>query len=346
MGILGEIRRFPGYVLEWKRIVWDPKTDHHVPFLKKCKYAARGFSASEYISYHFDHNDSREYISEWERLRSREINGPYRFILDNKLVFEEVFGKYVRVPENYAWIRNGQVFALHGWNVNHENLAAFLLERGKTILKWLDRGGGKGTFLFENRENRLFANGEPITEQELAAIADREGEALLCAYITQSDFSASLYPHTTNTIRIVCARKPHGAKPELLAAVQRIGCKASIPVDNLSCGGFVSQIDMETGVLSSCTAKYQSKPFLCHPDTGAPIAGRAIPNWQSLKEQILSLTERIPYLNFIAWDVLLTEEGFCVIEGNASSGCGLFQLEHGVRNSALGDFYREYGVIK
>lgn len=346
MGILGKIRRFPGHVLEWKRMVWDVKTVVHVPFLEKCKYAARGFSVDEYIWYHFEHNDSRDYISEWERLRSREINGSYKFILDNKLVFEEVFGKYARVPVNYAWIRNGQVFALHGLNVGNDNISAFLLEKGKTILKWLDRGGGSGTYLFENREGKLFANGSPISEQDLQDIVRREGEALLCEYITQSDFAASLYPHTTNTIRMVCAKKPGATKPELLAAVQRIGCKASIPVDNLSCGGFVSLIDLETGVLSPCAAEYQSQPLLFHPDSDAPIAGLTIPNWQSLKEEILSLTEKIPYLNFIAWDVLLTEDGFSIIEGNASTGCGLFQMEHGVRNSALGDLYREYGVIK
>lgn len=351
MGILGKIRRLPGRVLKWKRIVWDPKTDFPVPFLKKCKYAARGFSADESVWYDFDHNDSRDYISEWERLRSREINGPYKFILDNKLVFEEVFGKYTKVPENYAWIRNGQVFALHGLDVRKDNFSAFLLEKEKTILKWLDRGGGSGTYLFENREGRLFANGQPVTEQEVQGILNREGEALLCAYITQSAFSASLYPHTTNTIRMVCARNPGAEKPKLLAAVQRIGCRESIPVDNLSSGGLVSQIDLETGVLSPCIAKLgkmenRMKPFACHPDTDAPIAGKVIPNWQTLKGEILSLTEKIPYLNFIAWDVLLTEDGFCVIEGNASSGCGIFQMEHGVRHSALGDIYREYGVIK
>lgn len=351
MGILGKIRRFPGHVLEWKRIVWDPKTDFSVPLLKKWEYALKGFSADESVWYDFDHHDWKDYISEWERLRSREINGAYKFILDNKLVFEEIFGKYTRVPENYAWIHNGQVLALHGLQVGNDNIFTFLLEKGQTILKWLDRGGGSGTYLFENREGTLFANGNPISEQELRTIVHREGEALLCEYITQSGFAASLYPYTTNTIRMACARKPGATKPELLAAVQRIGCKGSIPVDNLSSGGMVSQIDLETGMLTSCIAKLgkmenRLKPFACHPDTNAPIAGKVIPNWQQLKAEVVSLTEKVPYLNFVAWDVLLTKDGFCIIEGNASSGCALFQLEHGVRNSPLGDFYREYGVIK
>ena len=44
--------------------------------------------------------------------------------------------------------------------------------------------------------------------------------------------------------------------------------------------------------------------------------------------------------------VLLTEDGYCIIEGNASSGCGIFQMERGVRNDLLGEIYKSYGVIE
>jgi hypothetical protein len=88
------------------------------------------------------------------------------------------------------------------------------------------------------------------------------------------------------------------------------------------------------------------KKFHVHPDSQTQIAGKVIPGWEQLKKDIVALTNKVPYLNFVAWDVLLTEEGFCIIEGNASSGCGIFQMEHGVRSSALGDIYRSYGVIE
>ena len=87
-------------------------------------------------------------------------------------------------------------------------------------------------------------------------------------------------------------------------------------------------------------------PFKNHPDTGMPLKGLKIPNWSSLVSEIVDLTNKLPYLNFVAWDILLTDDGYCVIEGNASSGCGLFQVEHGVRNSKLGEIYRSYGIIR
>ena len=45
-------------------------------------------------------------------------------------------------------------------------------------------------------------------------------------------------------------------------------------------------------------------------------------------------------------DVLLMDEGFCVIEGNASAGCVMFQMDGGVRDGEIGDIYRSYGIIK
>lgn len=349
--MIGTLRRLLRRYHSWKEIVWDEKTDFTVPFSAKVRYALRGFSANEYVWYRLDRNDYREYISEYERLKSREINGQYKFILDNKLIFEEVFGKYARVPQNYALICDGTVYALHDFPVNNDNIEDFLRQSGRTILKWLDRGGGSGTYFLEAQGSEIKANGEVLSQAELRKILSREGKALLCEYMTQSDFSASLYPYTTNTIRIVCARKKGEKEAKIIAAVQRIGCKASIPVDNFCSGGMTCDIDLNTGVLSHGISRLgemdrRMKKFDFHPDTGAQITGKRIPDWETIKSGVLALTNKVPYLNFVAWDVLLTPEGYCIIEGNASSGCGIFQMEHGVRGSALGDIYRSYGVIQ
>lgn len=349
--MFGRIRQLLHKYYEWKWVVWDEKTDFDVPFLKKIQYALKGFSANEYVWYQLNKNDWREYISEYERLKSREINGEYKFILDNKLVFEEVYSKYVRVPQNYAWISNGIVHRLHEHDVSNDNFTMFLSKTGKAVLKWIDRGGGTGTYLLEVQNDDIFINGKKSDEKQLRDILGRQGEALLCEYITQSDFSASLYPFTTNTIRIVCAKPKGEHNARIVAAIQRIGCKESIPVDNAHAGGMSCDIDMETGTLSYGIAhlgkmENRLKKFSVHPDTDTQISGKVIPNWETVKADILELTNKLPYLNFVAWDVLLTNEGFCVIEGNASSGCRIFQMEHGIRNSAFGDIYKSFGVIE
>ena len=56
--------------------------------------------------------------------------------------------------------------------------------------------------------------------------------------------------------------------------------------------------------------------------------------------------EKLPYINFIAWDVLLTKDGITIIEANSSSGINIVQMWEGQRNKELGNFYRAHKIIE
>lgn len=336
---------------DWKHIVWDEETDFQVPFYERAKYALKGFSANECIWYNLKHNDYQQYISEFKRMASREINGAYKFILDDKLVFEEVLSNYTRVPINYAWIKDGVIYGLHDFVVDNETIIEFLHQVGKSVYKYLGLGGGVGTYVFESIDVGIQVNGKIVLDEKVKELFARKGQSILCEYISQSEFAASLYPCTTNTIRIVCAKEKGKKEARIIAAVQRIGRKCSIPVDNVHSGGLVSEINLSTGELSVGIAGLGEMsgrliPYNVHPDGGGRIQGCVIPEWKILCHEITALTNKLPYMNFVAWDVLLTSEGFCIIEGNASSSCNLFQMKHGIKNSDFGDVLRSYGITK
>lgn len=85
--------------------------------------------------------------------------------------------------------------------------------------------------------------------------------------------------------------------------------------------------------------------FEVHPDSGNPIKGVEIPHWADIKQQMLDVCNKIPYMDFIAWDLLITDEGVCVIEANTSSGVNIIQIWGGQRQGELGDFFRHYDVL-
>ncbi len=107
------------------------------------------------------------------------------------------------MPTNYAWIKNGVIYGLHDFNITSDNIIEFLCSVEKSVLKWIDRGGGEGTYIFENNNNEIYVNGKKTVSEEIIKLFQRKGNAILCEYMTQSVFSASLYPNTTNTIRIL-----------------------------------------------------------------------------------------------------------------------------------------------
>lgn len=335
----------------WKYIVLNKKSDYKISIFKKLKFALKGFSVNEYIWYNLDKNDYNDYISDYERLLSREkLNSNYKFILDNKLIFEEIFRNYIKVPANYGYISNGYIYSLHNYDINNNNIIKFI-KNNNIVVKVLKGCEGNGVYIIKYVNDKFEINGKIGTQKEIKKLVANCEESIICEYVAQSKFENDIYNKATNTIRIVCAKKNGETHAKILKAVQRIGTDYCAPVDNISAGGLASEIDIETGRLSYAISKYgpmerRMKKMPNHPDNNNQIEGKVIPNWNKIKEEIENVTNKFPYLNFVAWDVLLTEEGICIIEGNASSGCGLFQLEHGIKNEEYGDILRSYGVFK
>ena len=148
----------------------------------------------------------------------------------------------------------------------------------------------------------------------------------------QHAYSDAIYDKTVNTIRLITLRDIETHQFKIFFAVQRIGTVATIPVDNGSRGGLVSKIDLETGTLSEASCLHNLTVYKVHPDSQAPIVGAKIPNWDGLKEEILELANKMPYMHFIAWDILITDSGeMCIIEANTSSGVNIIQLWGGQR---------------
>lgn len=329
------------------------KNDFNIPLNIRLKYIMRGFTPNEYVWFDLKNNDYHDYISDYQRVRSRDINGSYKVILDDKLLFEEIFRNYVRVPVIYAWVSDG-IYGIHGFEVNNTNVLTFIRELGCAVLKWETGYEGKGTYIIKTDRDQsdFIVNGTSMSDEKVIKLFSKNGQAILCEYMHQSTFEDEFFPYAANTIRIICAKKKEEKTAHVIKAAQRIGNKESAPVDNVSAGAISCEIDINSGeLLAGVIAKVHHKQsgekfFDTHPDTGAILTGKVIPNWEKLKKDIEDVTNKFPYLNFVAWDVLLIDSGYCLIEGNASSGLMMFQQRHGVRNEEIGDIYRSYGIIK
>jgi len=55
---------------------------------------------------------------------------------------------------------------------------------------------------------------------------------------------------------------------------------------------------------------------LHHPDTGIQIIGAQIPKWEELLALVEELVKIIPEQKYVGWDLALTTNGWCMIEGN------------------------------
>lgn len=303
--------------------------------------------ADQWMLYDFDHNDKKEYLSEFDWYRSRYINAPFDFLLNNKIAAAEILKQYIRVPESYMIKNSGFLTSFDSKSMEYEDAITLLKEKGMLFIKPYGKGKGTGVNILIYENEKIYVDQEEYTEEKLIAFLKKRDDWFISESMKQNKYLNDIYDKTVNTIRMITLRDPKTNQFKIFFAVQRIGTSNTIPVDNGSRGGLVSKIDLETGELSEARCLHNRNVYEVHPDSKAPIKGVKIPGWEHIKEEMLTLTRKFPYMHFIAWDILVLEDGsLCIIEANTSSGVNIIQLWGGQRNDELGDFYRHHGVIR
>lgn len=320
-----------------------------VPLTKRLYWAVKGgFIGDQIALYDLNKHNASEYLSEFDWYRSRWINEPFDSMLNNKIISNEVFEDLVRVPQTFYIKNKGRVYnpRTPERHSSLDDVLRELDEQGSYFLKPIGSGRGKGVHRIDATNSAYLLDRKPISREALMAFLLKNDEWFVSETIEQHPAIAALHPETTNTIRLITMRNPETGELGIFFAVMRVGTADTVPVDNGSRGGLVVNIDLDTGVLSDARTLWSKDEFTSHPNTGEAISGFTVPNWEAVKQEILAVAQKVPYLQFIAWDLLIGEKDVTVIEANTSSGVNIIQLWGPQRNNELGDFYRAHGVIK
>ncbi|MBQ9071789.1 MAG: hypothetical protein IJY25_01340 [Bacilli bacterium] len=322
------------------------KSHFKVNIFKRIYYAIfGGFMADQIVIYNLNHKNKKNYLSEFDWYKSRYINGNYSFLLNNKVVCSDLFKNDLDIPKVYCFKKGKKIYS-SGNIKTYKDIIKLLKNKQSFIMKPISKGKGSDIYKIEYNTKEIKINNMVISESEIINLLKRKDNWFISDYIKQAKYLDDIYEYTTNTIRLITVRNAETKKCEVLYAVQRIGRKSSIPVDNGSKGGFVSKIDLETGELSEARTIQTNEKYDIHPDSNKIIKGVKIPNWKKIKETYTKVMEKYPYFNFVAWDILVTDSGTSLIEANTSSGVNIIQIWGGQRNKKLGKFYKEHGIIK
>lgn len=328
------------------KILFAPR-HFKVNFFKSTWYAIiGGFMPDQVVLYNLNMKNRHQYLSEFDWYKSRYVNGSYSFILNNKLVCTDILKQYIKVADIFAVKQKGKISSVDNKIKTYEDIISEIKKHQYVFIKPNGLGKGTGVFSISYKDKKFFMDMNEISEESLLENLQKRNDYHLCEGVKQSKYLNKLYNQTSNTIRMVTLRNPKTNEFVICSAVQRIGTKDTIPVDNGSRGGLTAKIDIETGVLTAAKCIQKNVEFNNHPDSGSQIKDVKIPNWEKIKKEMLDVANKFSYLYFIAWDILLTDDGICIIEANSSSGVNILQLWGGERQTLLGDFYRAHKVIK
>ena len=118
-----------------------------------------------------------------------------------------------------------------------------------------------------------------------------------------------------STIRVVTYRRPSGEQGVLLACLRM--ANGALQVDNFEAGGIAALIDLRTGVLGAAVTKDPRRgSFSHHPDSGVPIEGSVVPCFADAISLVLEAHRCFPWMPFVGWDVVVTDDGPLLLEAN------------------------------
>jgi hypothetical protein len=282
---------------------------------------------------------------------SRVLYDFTRFRLDDKLQFARLLAKFPdHAPQLFGVLHDGRVIDPYVHDAPGSTLGELVQQHGALVVKPSSGGGGDGVAVLQaNDAGDILHNGARSTCSDLADYAAAADGMLVTEFVRQHSIIAALHPGTTNTVRLVTMRD-ETCEPFIAAAVLRIGCSRSNPTDNWIKGALSAPIDLERGTLGMAASYPAGRRRLewhaAHPESGTSIAGTRLPHWRMVVAGILAIARSLPFLRYVGWDIVVTANGFSVLEGNSYSGVNLFQI-HGplLADPKVAAFFRRHGVL-
>lgn len=311
------------------------------------------FLTSSTVLYDFETYDKEAYLNDWQYHRRIQVNGLERSFTDHKYAFDQIMrhNHAEALPDLYGIVRGGRVFEPPSTAVAN-SLGEWVLTNfsanEKIVVKPEDGEGGKGIQVVWKKDDALIVNGE-LTDSATLDQRTSDTVYIITEFIKQAEYSSRIYPHTTNTIRLLSLWNYENDEPYIADAIHRIGTNASRPVDNWDRGGLSVAIDLNDGTLGQATRWPRSSAvewYDTHPDSKQQINGVEIPRWDELKTAVQEMASELWYMPMAAWDITVTEDGFKMLEANSTPTINMMQVHRPLlRDERTRRFFEHHDVL-
>jgi len=278
-----------------------------------------------------DFIDNAQFIRQRSAMNRRFLEFPPIPVLRDKALFGVVAAAYgINTPKNVGVIHNHGVFLFE--TKERLSLDDFLkqkncLDKGDYFIKKIDGECGDGVFHVEMLNGELFYKGDLVEANTFFEENNRYliQEAIRCQHPAISVF----HNKAINTLRLVTVYDEKKQTIEVFSCVLRIGT-GSNNVDNWAVGGLSVGVDTEKGIMR----KYGFyKPGFGtktteHPDSHIEFEGYEIPFIKEAIIQAKAFHHHLYGIHSVGWDIAITEDGPCFVEGNDNWEISLMQISN------------------
>lgn len=208
---------------------------------------------------------------------------------------------------------------------DYDSFSSFYDNHENFVVKPTKGSRGNGVELFEKSKHAeskedvfkwILSKGVCLMEERMNAVHEIQ----------------EFHPLTVQSIRV--ATYNNKGNVTIIGAYMRIGMGGNF-VDSGPGGGMLASINMKTGVVDSEGIDDYGNRYQVHPESGKVILGFCIPKFEDMKKTAVELAKVIPEQKYVGWDLVLTDKGWSMMEGNCGGQFISFQMTIRKGNRAM-----------
>lgn len=282
-----------------------------------------------------DFVDNKQFMRRQYAMNYKQGPFPPISILRDKSLFGIVAEAYgINTAKNIGIIQNGNIFLFNEKKkifFNQINTDRNFTNGNDFFIKKIDGQCADGVYHMRVLDGQFIYNNKAI---DANTFFEKKHRYLIQESIKHQHPSiAAIHPKAINTLRIVTVYNAKTDEVEHLSSVLRVG-KGDNQVDNWAAGGLSIGVDTEKGVLREYgfyKPGYGTKAKE-HPDSHIVFKDYIIPYMKYAIEEAKTFHRHLYGIHSIGWDIAITEEGPCFVEGNDNWEISLMQISnHGLK---------------
>ena len=272
------------------------------------RYGAGYYDYSIFAFYNMNAKQRDTYVTRMrnKRIISRLNRDDCDYMFDDKDYFAKRFMKYLRRD------------VLIVKDMTPESLESFCRDKEVIFAKPNNGVSGKGI------EKLKVSDFESVKALYDYVKNPEKKFGLLEEAIKQHPEISKLYPLAINTFRIVTVVDDNGDS-HCIYCTLKMGDKGKF-VDNLENDGMCVMVDREKGCLTGVGHTSRLEVLDRHPWTGIVFEGYKLPYINEAIGLALEAAKEVPEIRYVGWDVAISENGPCIVEGNNYPGYDFWQL--------------------
>lgn len=309
----------------------------NISFKEKTFAFFKGFYPSILLINGINKKNHHLFLSTYDYAITPSPNEPFKVIAENKLNIYFLLKDYPEFLPNYYFYKDTSGFLplykhnKETYRLDIEHFIDFLEEKKCLACKPCLSRWGEG-FMKIEKKNEFFINNKPYSTLEFIATILPLKHYIITEYVEQHPYAQEIYPHSVNTVRLLCIWNSEKKSFELVNAFHRFGSDNQT-IDNLRSGsGIAVFIDLENGrftdtIISNPHKKgFKFENITTHLTTHKDITQIEIPNWNYIKTKIIEISNQLSFLKFVGYDIAITKDGFKILEINSKPGMQSLQV--------------------